>query len=375
MTRTTQTQTQRAGAAAPPQPATALLIGGAGRGKTTCIRDALRAIAEGSIIREALRSVATADVPSIVVLDQGGELHDTTATALERTHDVRRLAVLAIDADGDGNGYGWNPLATCHDHGAAWLLADTWVRNTTDVRARAGTATWRSTDRVEAALIAAAALRLTSEAAARGTAATLPALAALVAHTPPAAPLGASGAAALQARFAVLDDPRVRALVARDDYRPDHLTDPSRRPLAVFVTWPRADAALLRPLLALLVGQTLTAHRNTSALLDDRRARPVLVCLDDLASLGIVPGLAHALAVGAHHGIATIAALADVRHLHALYGPEADAVLAAFTDTIVLDDAHGTAGAIPAGTARRSAGRRTSTPADRRPPSTGLVLQ
>ena len=358
------------------QPAPALLIGGPGRGKTTCIRDALRAIAEGSSIREVLRGVATADVPSIVVLDQGGELHDTTATALERTHDVRRLAVRAIDPDGDGNGYGWNPLATCHDHGAAWLLADTWVRNTeVDAWARAGTATWRSTERVEAALIAAAALRLTSEAAARGTAATLPAFAALVAHTPPAAPLGASGAAALQARFAVLDDPRVRALVARDDDRPDHLTDPCRRPLAVFVTWPRADAVLLRPLLALLVGQTLATRRSAAATAGERPTRPVLICLDDLCDVGVIPGLARALAVGPHHGITTIATLADVRHLHALYGPEADAVRAAFTATIVLDDAPGTAGAIPAGTARRSARRRTSTPADRGTPSTRTVLQ
>lgn len=343
--------TQETGPGVAPQLATALLIGGPGRGKTTCIREALRNIAEGSIVREALLGGAKAEAPSIVALDQGGELHAATATALERTHDVRRLAVRTADANGDG--YGWNPLATCHDHGAAWLLADTWIRNTADVWARAGTATWRSTDRVEAALIAAAALRLTSEAAAQGTTATLPALAALVAQTPPSTLLGASGAAAFRARFAVLDDPRVRALVARDDYRPADLTEPSRRPLAVFVTWPRPYTALLQPLLALLVAQTLAARRSACATPDQHRACPVLVCLDDLCDAGVVPGLARALAVGPYHGIATIASLADVGHLHAVYGSEADAVRAAFTDTILLDDTPVTGGAIPTGAAKK----------------------
>jgi len=116
-------------------------------------------------------------------------------------------------------------------------------------------------------------------------------------------------------------------------------------------------------------------RHSAAATAGERPTRPVLICLDDLCDVGVIPGLTRALAVGPHHGIATIATLADVRHLHALYGSEADAVLAAFTDTIVLDDAYGIAGAIPAGTARRSAGRRTSTPADRRTPSAGLVLQ
>lgn len=177
--------TQRTAA---PQPATTLLIGEPGRGKTTRIRETLLLAAEDGDC-------------GIIALDQEGDIYNAAA-ALGRTHTVHRLAFLDDDnaRGGDGARYGWNPLATCRDDRAARLLAHTWVSNTEGV-GTGGTADRRDPTAAHTALIAAAALRLTSAAAARGAVATLPELTALV---------------TLRDRFTVLNDPCVRTIVLDD---------------------------------------------------------------------------------------------------------------------------------------------------------------
>lgn len=285
---------------------------------------------------------------SLVVTDPKGECYDDTAGALAHTHTVYRLDFLD-----DTRSCGWNPLAACTDVLSARAFAETWIANTgTSVN----TPYWQNT---AALLITAAVLHLNAVAARLGGVATLPELADFLTRRPLAdiektllhSPgpeacataaqylRGATGDAALRAgiasefhpRFALLQDPQLRAITSRNDIDVAAMADPAHPPTALFVVLPPGREHVLKPLTAAFFMQLFTT------LVDRARSepgqalrRPVFLYMDEAGTLGQIPHLDGWLNVCRQARLGAVLAVQTLAQLVQLYGVQGrDAILTA----------------------------------------------
>lgn len=318
-----------------------LLVGPAGSGKSS-----------GPIKTNLLREDGSR---SIVVTDPKGECYEDTGGALARSHDVLRLDFL--DAV---RSCGWNPLATCHDYLTARTFADTWIANTgTDAK----TPYWQNT---AALLITATILHLDTIARTKGRVATLPELAdvltrnsidaieKMLLHSPGPeacavagqymqntagnASLRASVGSEFHPRFALLNDPRVRAITSRNDVNVAGMADPAQRPTALYVVLPPGRDRLLKPLTAVLFTQLFTILLDVARTSPSQAlARPVFLYMDELGTIGEIAELAGWLNVCRQARIGCVAAVQTLAQLAAIYGHDGRQTLtAAFFTKVAL---------------------------------------
>ncbi len=316
-----------------------LLVGKMGSGKSVLIK--------GNLLRED-------GSRSVVAIDPKGELFADTAGALARRHDVYRL-----DFRDAARSCGWNPLAICQEYLSARQFADVWIANTgQDVK----TPYWANT---AALLITASVLHLNAVAAQKGTVATLPELADFLTQTdidkieetlkkspgPKACEIAGqylhnvSGNAMLRAsissefhpRFALLNAESVRGVTGRDDIRPAALVDTTRRPTALYIALPPGRDGLFKPLTAVLFTQFFTTLLDIASMSPGSHLpRPVMLSLDELGTVGDIPGLAGMLNVTRQPQIAALGAVQVIAQFRDTYGDGAEALLAAFATQIAL---------------------------------------
>jgi type IV secretory pathway TraG/TraD family ATPase VirD4 len=316
-----------------------LLVGKMGSGKSVLIK--------GNLLRED-------GSRSVVAIDPKGELFADTAGALARRHDVYRL-----DFRDAARSCGWNPLAICQDYLSARQFADVWIANTgQDVK----TPYWANT---AALLITASVLHLNAVAAQEGRVATLPELADFLTQTdidkveetlkkspgPKACEIAGqylhnvSGNAMLRAsissefhpRFALLNAESVRGVTGRDDIRPAALVDTTRRPTALYIALPPGRDGLFKPLTAVLFTQFFTTLLDIASMSPGSHLpRPVMLSLDELGTVGDIPGLAGILNVTRQPQIAALGAVQVIAQFRDTYGDGAEALLAAFATQIAL---------------------------------------
>jgi len=316
-----------------------LLVGKMGSGKSVLIK--------GNLLRED-------GSRSVVAIDPKGELFADTAGALARHHDVYRL-----DFRDAARSCGWNPLAICQDYLSARQFADVWIANTgQDVK----TPYWANT---AALLITASVLHLNAVATQKGTVATLPELADFLTQTdidrieetlkkspgPKACEIAGqylhnvSGNATLRAsissefhpRFALLNAESVRGVTGRDDIRPAALVDTTRRPTALYIALPPGRDGLFKPLTAVLFAQFFTTLLDIASVSPGSHLpRPVMLNLDELGTVGEIPGLAGILNVTRQPRIAALGAVQVIAQFRDTYGDGAEAILAAFATQIAL---------------------------------------
>ncbi len=316
-----------------------LLVGKMGSGKSVLIK--------GNLLRED-------GSRSVVAIDPKGELFADTAGALARRHDVYRL-----DFRDAARSCGWNPLAICQEYLSARQFADVWIANTgQDVK----TPYWANT---AALLITASVLHLNAVAAQKGTVATLPELADFLTQTdidkieetlkkspgPKACEIAGqylhnvSGNAMLRAsissefhpRFALLNAESVRGVTGRDDIRPAALVDTTRRPTALYIALPPGRDGLFKPLTAVLFTQFFTTLLDIASMSSGSHLpRPVMLSLDELGTVGDIPGLAGMLNVTRQPRIAALGAVQVIAQFRDTYGDGAEALLAAFATQIAL---------------------------------------
>jgi len=316
-----------------------LLVGKMGSGKSVLIK--------GNLLRED-------GSRSVVAIDPKGELFADTAGALARHHDVYRL-----DFRDAARSCGWNPLAICQDYLSARQFADVWIANTgQDVK----TPYWANT---AALLITASVLHLNAVATREGRVATLPELADFLTQTdidrieetlkkspgPKACEIAGqylhnvSGNAMLRAsissefhpRFALLNAESVRGVTGRDDIRPAALVDTTRRPTALYIALPPGRDGLFKPLTAVLFAQFFTTLLDIASVSPGSHLpRPVMLNLDELGTVGEIPGLAGILNVTRQPRIAALGAVQVIAQFRDTYGDGAEALLAAFATQIAL---------------------------------------
>lgn len=259
---------------------------------------------------------------------------------------------------------GFNPLAHVHTASEALVLARSWITNTRgqgDVGASAEF--W---DATVALLLQAAILHLNHIYRARtGQAAPLARLLGVfnvedfallkdeLLHSPcPEAVeavrgflgglginerLGGSILVGLLVKFAVLNDPAIARMTARDDLDFRAMGDPTTAPLALFVVLTPGMEEVLRPLTGALFTQLfdgLVAQANARP--GQALERRVFCYLDEIGTVGVIAGLPRRLATLRSAGVGLLLAAQDTIQLDTLYAPEGRRLITSTCQTHII---------------------------------------
>jgi type IV secretion system protein VirD4 len=116
-------------------------------------------------------------------------------------------------------------------------------------------------------------------------------------------------------------DPVVAANTAVSDFRIEDLMS-AEKPVSLYLVVPPSDKDRLKPLIRLIVNQTIRtlARRITPA--SDAGGRRLLLMIDEFPSLGRLDVLQEALAFIAGYGIKACLICQDLSQLHGAYGKE-----------------------------------------------------
>jgi len=339
-----------------------LIVGLPGAGKSTALIIANILRLGGNPLARLLIRLGIVTLPSVVVTDPKGEIHDLTAGWLrKRGYDVVRIDLLGRDTDS------YNPLAHCRpDHVEdIQRLARVWVANSGTDRAgfSGDTPFWDLT--LQELLVASIAHKNAVARAHGQQAATLAEVFTFLRQDPAAIAeeLEDSVAAARVSyeRFMkhLSKDPRLEGSVfvgaglrgqvfdiaaARAHTRTDTLGDfrvlgrQARRPIALFTSPTPGQEDTLRPLLSCLFTQlldALTDEANHNGSARKQLTRPVLGWLDEAGTIGAVAGLADGLNRLRGAGVALVISVQQLVQLELIYGEEWRAI-AGGTQTHVL---------------------------------------
>jgi type IV secretion system protein VirD4 len=314
-----------------------LLIGPPGSGKSS-----------GLIIPNLLREDGRR---SVVVTDLKGELRQTCAAALARTHEVWVVNFLDPAAS-----LAYNPLAYCTDELATALFCNAWIDNTGRSQKEPF---WDNATR-ELLLAGIAHLQATLPAP------TLTHLNAFLCHQAPddviaalerspsqvsrrkaLAFLGAlrrndrllgSVFSEITPRFMVLADARVQATTSENEVDFRRLVAPTGKPIALFLSLDRTLQEELKPLVAAFF---LDLFRTLSQAADEQPGgvlpRPVFVYGDEFGNLGSIPKMPIWISTLRGAGVGLLLALQTAAQGMAIYGREGmDTIKAACTTKIGL---------------------------------------
>jgi hypothetical protein len=269
---------------------------------------------------------------SLFIADLKNELYRITAGALSRSHQIWWFVPTRPERS-----HGYNPLAYVKDAMDANMLADCWVKNTGESEADPFWATC-ARHLISAIILH---LRATEPAAPFSRLAdyilehSFEELKDLLSHSPSQEARRKTGAFLKEMnrndrlvgavmtdignRFQLFDSEAIRRVTALNDIDFQAMIDD---PTALYLSIPRSEVDLYRPLLACFTMQMFRTWEQRAADVGSL-PRGIACYMDEFANIGYIPGYAHFVSTARYLRVALIMVIQNFAQLDERYGPHA----------------------------------------------------